>query len=159
MKSKINIKLILKQLDSIKIENEFTFYPCKLILDNCEIDNSYLVKRSDYLTLFGVTKPDEKYFNLIPFNELKDIKKSQSCLPANLANKMYSIGETRMGGYRLKLLFNDNSYQIYETGTLIDFLEMPKNKSVKEIIDILPNKDFDEDFIENKIKINLCFFE
>jgi hypothetical protein len=54
--------------------------------------------------------------------------------------EMYAIGESGMGYCIFTLEFTDGTRQAYATGNLIDFPEMPRGKSVSDVIALRANQ-------------------
>lgn len=124
--------------------------PCRVTLNDGEIfNNVYIAEANSYIKYWGVWPEDDPGKKALDISKVVDIAPSPNRLPAFLANKLYSAGESSMGGLTFIILFSDNSEQAYEYGGALDFVTLPGNKNFSDIVDVIPNRGSKR---ENKLK-------
>lgn len=115
--------------------------PCRVVLEGGEVVNNVCIAEAEtYIKLWGVWPEDDPGKKAVDISKVVDIKESPNRLPAYLSNKLYSAGETAMGGIIFTVLFADESEQVYEYGNALDFIDLPEGKTVSDIIDVIPHK-------------------
>lgn len=115
------------------------YRPCLLTLsDGQDVDCVYVVEHDSYIRIWGIWPEDDPYKNHIDIKSVIGIRESPSRLPPAIANKLYEVGEIGMGYLIFDLVFLDGSRQLYETGNALDFLPLPKGKTMRDIVDAIP---------------------
>jgi hypothetical protein len=134
---------------------ELQLWPCRVVLKNGEVfDNVYITEAKTYFKQWGVWPEDDPGKKSIDISSVVNIEPSPNRLPAYLANKLYSAGESGMGFSVFKVVFSDNSEQVYVMGNAIDFLKLPPGKEMTDIIDVKSHEGREE---KNKLE-GLEFF-
>lgn len=112
------------------------YYPCGVVLkDGIRNDQVLFVNRADFLKHWGwIPKPEVS----IQLEEVVDIYASPFRLPAELAQEVYSRGETGMGFYGFWLIMKDGERFPYITGGAVDLIELPEGYSMKDIKEVGP---------------------
>lgn len=129
--------------------------PCRVILDDGQVFNNAIIAESkSYIKFVGIWPEDDPGKKALDISRVVAIEPSPNRLPAYLSNKLYSAGETTMGGVIFTVIFSDGSEQVYEYGNALDFINLPEDKTFSDIIDVIPHKGRDT---ENKLR-GLDFF-
>ncbi|NLT51904.1 MAG: hypothetical protein GXX85_13410 [Ignavibacteria bacterium] len=149
---------VLKEICPI-IENNVLFYPCSVLTTEGQKEISYIVDKQAYFNYTMGLYKDSKYFNHFCQNDIVEIYKSEIRLPFKIAQEIYDFGETRMGGRSFLLIFDDKSEQHYETGSFVDFLEYPLNKSAKRVINVKGGNQSDNKYLKSMEPINIFLIE
>lgn len=63
-----------------------------------------------------------------------------------------------MGYCIFTLLFKDGTKQVYQTGNAIDFVPMPQEKVLSDIIDVLPHEGSNDPNSINGLRYFWCLF-
>ena len=76
---------------------------------------------------------------------LTQIRESPTRLPIKFAGSLYEAGESGMGGRVFTVLFSGwmQMRQVYRTGNLVDFIPLPGEKTVNDIIRVYPHEGRD----------------
>ena len=123
--------------------------PCRVILNDDQVfDNVYIAEAKPYIKHWGAWPEDDPGKKSLDITKVKDISSSPNRLPAFLSNKLYSAGESVMGGLFFTILFSDASEQAYEYGGALDFITLPDDKTFSDISDVVPHKGHEK---ENKL--------
>lgn len=111
--------------------NGMYYYPCGVILKNgSRNDHVFFVNKKDFLEYWGWT-PKEEY--TIHLEDVEDIYESPYRLPKDLAQEIYSRGETGMGYYGFRIIMKDGRIFPYITGGAVDLIELPEGYTVNDI--------------------------
>ena len=112
--------------------------PCMAVLDdNTVIDAVYVVSAEDFINTWGIWPKDDSAKREVHISRVRKFQKSPSRLPLKFAEKIYHVGESRMGGSDFTLVFSDKTTQAYVAGNAVDFLELPSGKSMADVIDVI----------------------
>ena len=79
--------------------------------------------------------PDPKR-KMIDIEYVRDVRPSRLQLPPKFADRLYVVGETRMGGVDFKLKMKDGKDFYYITGNLVDFIDYPEGYSGSDIAEV-----------------------
>ena len=121
--------------------NELQLWPCRVVLKNGKsFDNVYIVEAKKYINQWGIWPEDDPNKKSIAISDVDCIEESPNRLPAYFANKMYTAGETGMGYIIFTIQFSDGSEKTYIGGNAIDFIELPADKIMSDIIDVKPHE-------------------
>jgi hypothetical protein len=114
------------------------YYPCQVTLNDGQvIDNVYIVDAQEYINKWGVWPSDDSGKHEIELSKVGQISDSPNRIPPNIANLIYKAGESGMGYCIFTLKFKDGTTQAFGGGGAIDFVQYPKDKSGKDIQDVL----------------------
>ena len=116
-----------------------------------------MVEAKSYIRIWGVWPDDDHGKKSIRIEDVAQIQPSPSRLPARFAREMYSIGESGMGYCIFTLHFSDGTRQPYCTGNLVDFVELPEGKSMRDVIALTPNEGKGEQSLSTR-PYHWCLF-
>jgi hypothetical protein len=117
------------------------YFPCMVQLANGEQhDCIYVVDAKSYIRVWGAWPDEDRGKRALAVQDVVEIHPSPSRLPVQFARQMYAIGESAMGYCIFALQFADGTRQVYCTGNLMDFLEFPEGKSVRDVVALTPNQ-------------------
>ena len=125
-------KLLRRIIPSV--DGEFKNYPCRGTLRDGAVIERLGIIESAYDVDFPVSVRD-----------LASVEESPFRIPAHLANKAYSAGETGMSYYAFALILDTGERLEYVIGRpLIDFPELPGNVTKDNIVDLIPYRHSDK---------------
>jgi hypothetical protein len=151
---------IQKQLKAVEPTHDgmMEYFPCAVTLGTGEIcECVYFANADSYIKFWGVWPDDDPEKRTLRLEDVTVIQPSAKRLPVQFAREMYAAGESRMGGCIFTLRFRDGSKQSYSTGNLVDFLEMPEGKMLKDVIGLVPHKG-DEQRALSSLPYSWCLF-
>ena len=135
------------------------YFPCMVLLANGKRhDCVYIADANSYIRIWGVWPDDDPGKNSIPIQDVAQIQRSPTRLPARVARDMYSVGESGMGYCIFTLSFTDGTRQAYCTGNLVDFPELPEGKSVDDVVALRPNEGRGEQILGSR-SYYWCLFD
>jgi hypothetical protein len=118
------------------------YHPVSLQLkDGTFVDRAYLMPMATYLRWWG---PDWEGRSYIPIRDVSRIAECPSRLPQKFANKLYAAGESGMGYCIFTIDFADGTSCVFVTGNAVDFLDYPRGKSGKDVVDVKPHQGRNE---------------
>ena len=135
--------MLATQLHAIEPTHDgmIEYFPCMVQLANGEEhDCVYIVDAKSYIRIWGVWPDEDSGKRSLAIQDVTQIRPSPSRLPVRFAREMYAVGESGMGYCAFTLRFADGVDQPYTTGNLVDFLEMPPGKSVRDVVSLIPHK-------------------
>ena len=124
-------KLLRRIIPSVN--DELRNYPCRATLrDGAVIERLGIIESPHDLELE------------VSVRDLASLEESPFRIPAHLANKAYSAGETGMSYYAFALILDSGERLEYVIGApLIDFPELPENVTKDNIVDLIPYRHSD----------------
>lgn len=123
---------------------------CRVVLTDGQVfNNVYIVEAGAYIKNWGAWPEDDPGKKSLDISKVVTIEASPNRFPAHFSNKLYSSGESSMGGIIFSILFSDGSEQVYEYGNALDFITLPQGKVLSDIADVIPHKGRE---VENKLK-------
>ena len=109
------------------------YRPCQVeLMDGTQRDPVYVVEAVSHLSHWGFYPK-----NSTALYDIKHIRPSPTRLSASLANKLYRLGETNMGGFSFGLVLKDGRTIWAVTGDAVDFLEYPEGVSASDVGDVI----------------------
>ena len=137
-----------------------TYRPCQIQLNNGEIlDAVYVIGVQEYLNVWGIWLDLDYEKRQVDLAKVVKISESPLRLPPEIANKIYAAGESGMGYHVFTLVFRDGSNQPVRCGNAVDFVKLHQDKTMTDIVDVLPHKGLDEATAEATIDYYWCLFE
>lgn len=135
------------------------YRPCRVtLIDGRQLDCVYVVPEESYRKSWGTWPEDDSGKKSILIQDLSSIETSASRLPAEIANKIYDAGESGMGYCVFTLVFGDHTRQAYVTGNAVDFVPMPDEKTIAEIIDVIPHEGRQSENLLHGLNYYWCLF-
>lgn len=114
------------------------YRPCQVQLNNGFVkDRVYIAEALSYIFYWGIWPEDDRAKSSISLLDVKHIIQSPTRLPAHLANKLYSGGETSMGGVSFALVLRDGRKISVTTGNAVDFPEYPPGVEASDVVDVI----------------------
>ena len=133
------------------------YFPCMVHLTNGEQhDCVYVVDAKSYIRIWGVWPDEDCGKRALAIQDVAQIHLSPSRLPVQFARQMYAVGESGMGYCIFTLQFADGTRQTYCTGNLIDFPELPKGKSVRDVVALSLNEGASEQSLGRESITGVC---
>jgi hypothetical protein len=113
------------------------YFPCSVTLkDGTTHDCVYVVSQATYIRDWGFYPEGDRNISI---SDVTSLRESPFRLPAAFANRLYSAGESCMGGVIFTVVFSDGSKQAYVTGNAVDFISFPEGKRPADVVDVLPH--------------------
>lgn len=126
------------------------YRPCQVKLNNGEtINNVYIVEERSYMKAWGVMPNDDSGKKYVLIENVVEINDSPNRLLPDFANKIYKAGESGMGYYLFKIVFENGQKLDVASGNAVDFVPLPDGQTSKTIIDVLPHEGSREKFIKS----------
>ncbi|SRR3989344_5064072 len=128
-------------------DSEMEYRPCQVTLRNGDtLDNVYVVEKDYYLQTWGIMPDSDSGKRYILIEDVAKIRESPNRLRVDLANKIYKNGESGMGYYVFKILFDNGQTINVVTGGAVDFVPLPDGLTTNNIIDVLLNQDSSKNY-------------
>lgn len=122
-------------------DGSMTYRPCKVTLaDGSDQDFVYVVDAASYIEVWGVWPDQDQGKREISIENVRKISESPSRLPPRFSQKLYDAGESGMGYVVFELSFSDGSRSCHLSGNATDFVQLPKGKSMQEVMAIHPHE-------------------
>jgi len=116
------------------------YYPALVTLRTGELrDAVYLCPAAQWFEKWGVWPEEDTGKKSVPLEEVADLEESPSRLPRELAETIYAAGERGMGYHLFQLTFRDGSVVSFGTGNAVDFLDLPPDRSPRDIVAVTPH--------------------
>tara|TARA_B100001179_G_C18338623_1_gene295540 strand:+ start:57 stop:563 length:507 start_codon:yes stop_codon:yes gene_type:complete len=116
------------------------YYPALVTLRTGELrDAVYLCPAAQWFEKWGVWPEEDTGKKSVPLEEVADLEESPSRLPRELAETIYAAGESGMGYHLFQLTFRDGSVVSFGTGNAVDFLDLPPDRSPRDIVAVTPH--------------------
>ena len=134
--------LLQEQLATIEpsVCGRLKYFPCSVtVKDGTSHKRVYVVSQAAYIRVWGVYPEDDRFKKSISVSDVVSLCESPSRLPGVFASRLYSAGESNMGGHVFTIVFSDSSRQAYSTGGAIDFIDYPDGKGAADVVDVLPH--------------------
>ena len=105
--------------------------PCRLILkDGTVIPRAICVEDHRGFTTDGWIHP----------SAVERVEPSRERMPASLASRIYTAGESGMGYQLFRLRFADGASQVFVTGNVVDFPDYPDGYDCEDAEEVFPHE-------------------
>lgn len=112
------------------------YAPCRVTLKSGEIvERVYIVERATFLQMWGDTEGQAT----VPVTEVDRIDESSQRLPAEMANALYTAGESGMGYTLFTARLRDGSTLPFVVGNTVDFPNWPPGTGPDDVVDVQPH--------------------
>lgn len=146
----------LRQLDRVepsRVSEGVFHYPCRIKLrDGSEVNRAICVEDARGFTGDWWIHPDD----------VAEIAPHDERLPARLASKLYSQGESGMGYEVFQVLAAGDRRFTCVTHNVVDFPQLPAGLTTPEIEDVIPHEGRDQygspDFYDKPPEFKWCYF-
>jgi hypothetical protein len=146
----------LRQLDRVepsRVREDIFHYPCRIkLIDGSEVDRAICLEDARGFTGDSWIHPDD-VAEILPHDER---------LPARLASKLYSQGESGMGYEVFQVVATGKRRFTCVTHNVVDFPQLPAGLRSSEIEDVIPHEGRDQygspDFYDKPPKFKWCYF-
>jgi hypothetical protein len=129
----------LERISSVS-DGMMEYHPCKVRLkDGRWQDFVYVVDADDYIRVWGVWPDQDKGKWEVGIEDVAAIAESPSRLPPAFAQRLYEAGESGMGYVLFELSYSDGLRSAHLSGNAVDFVQLPEDKTPKDIVDVHPH--------------------
>jgi hypothetical protein len=119
------------------VMDKFEYRPCIVEdVDGSIIDRVYVVEAISFALYWGLGPK----WPHVSISKIAHIRNSPTRLPVALANKLYELGETNMGGVVFTIVIIDGRKAHGVSGNAVDFLNYPPGIEPKDVVDVLHGK-------------------
>ena len=150
------------QLENIQpsVSSGCRLWPCMVLLSNNQkLDYVCIANAQEYIKYWGAWPEDDPGKTSIDIRDIKKISSSKNRLPKNFVDKLNSAGESGMGFLVYRVLFSDNSDYIFMAGGVVDFIVLPENKSISDIVDVEPLNHDEVSDLQNLNKLDYSNYQ
>jgi hypothetical protein len=117
-------------------DDAFRYSPCEVTLRSGQnVDRVYVAEAKRFLNYWG----DDPKRQTLALGDVAQIRSSPARLPAKLANKLYSAGESGMGYVVFTIVMSDGTRLPFVTGNAVDFPNWPAGSDPTQAVDVLPH--------------------
>jgi len=130
---------LLRQIIDVEpsSDGKMHYRPCRIVLrDGRDRDFVYVQETHEYVRYWKASQEVEERKEFIALDEVEVVEESPSRLPVDIANRIYSAGETGMGYFVFYLALSDGSEVPCLTGGAVDFLKLPADVSLDKVGDV-----------------------
>ena len=131
------------QLEDVEpsVDDTYEYRPCRVKLaDGGWRDRVYVGEAFRYIQRSLIWPWNARVNRYIPLDNVSAIESSPTRIPANLASKIYSAGESGMG-YCIFTLITDIGRRIPRlTGNAVDWIDLPSGIEPHNLVDVLPHE-------------------
>ncbi len=134
------------------------YRPCSVTLKSgTVIPCVYVIDAQAYINTWGVWPEDDSGKTSIHIEDIASLTESPFRLPVAFANELYRAGESGMGYLIFTVIFSDGSEMPIVGGGAIDFIPLPEDKRMKDIVRVVAHKGRDCNPVPSP-KYSWCLF-
>lgn len=129
-------KRMLEGVPSVQ-DMGLNLWPCQVRLkDGSVYPRVYLAEAKEYQDAWIVWPDQDPDKQDLDIRDVSLIEPSPFRLPEKYARSLYSEGESGMGFFVYKVVFDDGEELILVSGNLVDFIPYPEGKSAVDIVSV-----------------------